>query len=221
MLFSSILIALVSVFSFINSGCSSTYHISDFSSKANFYSDFNNFARGKNLKVTLRNDSSFTALQGTKIKNDSLYVPCILEKKELVTLKRNEIESIVDFYNENNNHSIKLYLKNGKELDEKSVRFLADTSLQFETKVNKILSIPIDITYVRSVTYKKNWPGILPGILVGFLSSFVVAGLGESGNSGDTGIFASGAAMFIGVPLGTLIGGIIGWLIGYNYHYYF
>ncbi len=72
---SSILIALASVSSFISSGCSSTYRISDFSSKENFYSDFNNFARGKNLKVTLKSDSTIICNNGAEIKNDTLFFP--------------------------------------------------------------------------------------------------------------------------------------------------
>ena len=54
-------------------GCSSTYKVSDFSSKDKFYEDFNNLARNKSVKVTLLNDSSFSINSGAAIQNDSLY----------------------------------------------------------------------------------------------------------------------------------------------------
>jgi hypothetical protein len=57
----------ISVFSLFLIGCSSTYKVSDFSSRYKFYDNFNESANDKTLKVILRNDSSFTAESGAQI----------------------------------------------------------------------------------------------------------------------------------------------------------
>ncbi|MHB8854554.1 MAG: hypothetical protein ACYC6P_14525 [Ignavibacteriaceae bacterium] len=53
-------------------GCSSYYTAKDFSSKEKYYKDFNDFAKNKNMTVTLINDSSFTTYVGSEILNDTL-----------------------------------------------------------------------------------------------------------------------------------------------------
>jgi hypothetical protein len=53
-------------------GCSGTYSVSNFQSKAAFYNKFNNFANDKNLNVTLINGSTFAVKNGVQIVNDTL-----------------------------------------------------------------------------------------------------------------------------------------------------
>lgn len=65
-----ILFILSCVFFFF--GCSSTYRITDFSSKEKFYKDFNSFAKNRNVNVRLVNDSTFSSPNGAIISNDSL-----------------------------------------------------------------------------------------------------------------------------------------------------
>ncbi len=63
---------LLLFFAAIFIGCSSTYKISKFSSRKKFYASFNNFAKTKEVKVTLTNDSSFYVNEGAYILEDSL-----------------------------------------------------------------------------------------------------------------------------------------------------
>ena len=74
-------------------GCSSTYRVSDFSSREKFYEDFNNSVKNKELKITLVNDSSFSVLEGSKITDDSLDLILNFQNKEH-TLAADEIENI-------------------------------------------------------------------------------------------------------------------------------
>jgi hypothetical protein len=55
-------------------GCSSTYKVTDFSTKEIFQNNFNNSAKDTRVKVTLINDSSFVVSEGTEIKNDDLHL---------------------------------------------------------------------------------------------------------------------------------------------------
>ena len=214
------LIATVFLLTFI--GCSSTYKVSDFSSKDKFYEDFNSFARNKNMKVTLTDDSSFITNEGTMISNDSLILLYHYQKEVTNTIPQSEIRNIRDIYDANSNHIIKILLKDGREFSEKDVKYLPDSSIQFTT--NKTLSInkSIPLSNVKEAYYKKHWPGIIPGIISGFLISFVIAELGDAFSTHvDSGIFATGAANVEGVPVGTIAGGVIGWFIGYAYTYQF
>ena len=75
-------------------GCSSTYKVSDFSSKDKFYENFNKFADNKNMKVTLTNDSSFIAEGNTKVSNDTLIITMNVKNdiyKSLPLIKIREI----------------------------------------------------------------------------------------------------------------------------------
>ncbi|MHB8581161.1 MAG: hypothetical protein ACYDA4_15065 [Ignavibacteriaceae bacterium] len=67
-----IIYLLSSIFLLILTGCSTTYNISQFSSREKFYESFNNFAKTKKVKVTLTNDSSFYVHEGAYILDDSL-----------------------------------------------------------------------------------------------------------------------------------------------------
>ena len=79
---------IATIFLLTLTGCSSTYKVSDFSSKDKFYEDFNNFTNKKTLKVTLNNDSSFIINKGAMISNDSLtYANNSNGKKENVRKK--------------------------------------------------------------------------------------------------------------------------------------
>jgi hypothetical protein len=53
-------------------GCSSTYSVSDFSSKEKFYDDLNKSMHDKSIKVILINDSSYVINNNVRISNDSL-----------------------------------------------------------------------------------------------------------------------------------------------------
>ena len=55
-------------------GCSSTYRVSDFSSKDKFYEDYNSSVKDKVVRVTMFNDSSLNAGEGTMIEDDTLII---------------------------------------------------------------------------------------------------------------------------------------------------
>ncbi len=76
-------IHFVSILMLLFMGCSGIYTLQNYPSKQKFYEDFNNFAKNKNLKVTLNNDSSFVTQKGTKISNDSLIFISIDSKTEV------------------------------------------------------------------------------------------------------------------------------------------
>ncbi len=69
---SSILIALVSVSSFINLGCQANYIVSQYYSREEEYADFNKSCNDKPLKIILNNDSTIFAPNGARISNDTL-----------------------------------------------------------------------------------------------------------------------------------------------------
>ena len=77
---------IIAVFALFFIGCSSTYRISDFPSKDKFYGDFNKFADNKNMKVTLTNDSSFTAEGKTEISGDTLIITMNVQKEEKINI---------------------------------------------------------------------------------------------------------------------------------------
>ena len=56
----------------ILTGCSSTYRLSDYSSRKAFYKDINDSATGRSSNVSLLNDSSFIDVTGIKVLNDTL-----------------------------------------------------------------------------------------------------------------------------------------------------
>jgi len=62
------------IITFLFIGCASTYSINNFSSKENYYENFNKSINNKTFKITLINDSSFTTSESVKIVNDNLVV---------------------------------------------------------------------------------------------------------------------------------------------------
>ncbi len=204
-------------------GCSSTYTLKDFSSKEKFYEGFNDFAKNKNVKVTLYNDSSLSAPFGAVILNDTLNVVKRVQEIEK-TISKNEIKEIKYYYTTNFLHpDFKVILKNGNELKEKNIEILPDSSVKYSLFKHINESIPID--RVKTVNYKNNWLGMIPGFLSGFISSAL---LGYAGGISAL-IFSSNKknealpfyVLAITTVAGTTMGTIIGWLIGFNYTYQF
>ena len=68
--FKVILSAGTFVFFMLLTGCSSTYRVSDFSSKEKFYESINKAAKGKVVNITLKNGSLINAFN-VKMSNDS------------------------------------------------------------------------------------------------------------------------------------------------------
>jgi hypothetical protein len=65
--------AVLFLFSLLITGCSSTYTLRHYSSKDNFYKDFNSSVGSKDLNVILLNDSLVQTKDGGILKNDTLF----------------------------------------------------------------------------------------------------------------------------------------------------
>ena len=205
-------------------GCSSTYRISSFSSKNNFYEDFNIFAKSKSIKVTLTNDSSFVICNGAKIENDTLYyfIDNIITGNKTIALS--ETKEII--YTSNDYKSASILLKSGERYRAKEIKIGKD-SIEFAFADELITSNSItSINNIREINYKNRWQGIFPGVILG-VSCGGVLGLGvgysqmlHSNNStNDAG--PPGDYAIWGVIFGAPVGIIAGWLIGNNYSYQF
>ncbi|MGA7721952.1 MAG: hypothetical protein WCA84_12360 [Ignavibacteriaceae bacterium] len=215
---------LIPVFSLLLIGCSSTYRISDFPSKEKYYSDFNNFAKSKSVKVILTNDSSFVISSGAKIEKDTLYyfVENIITGNKKIALS--EIMEII--YTSNDYKSASILLKNGESYRAKEIKHWKD-SIEFSF-VNEVITLNsiTSINNIREINYKNRWQGIFPGVILG-VSCGGVLGLGvgysqmlHSNNStNDAG--PPGDYAIWGVIFGAPVGIIAGWLIGNNYSYQF
>lgn len=80
----------VFLFSLTLISCTSTYRISDFSSKQKFYEDFNESVKDKSLKIILTNDNIINSSHRAVIGNDSL----ILNNQNLESIPLNKIREI-------------------------------------------------------------------------------------------------------------------------------
>jgi hypothetical protein len=208
---------LLSIISLIFVSCSSTYNVTDFKSKDEFYKDVNKNINGRIVNVTLTNHSTFTTDEnGAQVNGDFLSLTQYRVVQD-TTIPRSQIEKI-DYSTNFGNPSARFRLKNGTTITAENVR-MSKEDVEFNTRLPYLFNIPIK--KVTQVSYNKRWIGLIEGIPLGFLTSFIVAAEGESGTKSDTGFFGSGFAGVIGVPMGTIMGGILGWLIGHNYSYQF
>ena len=205
----------------IFAGCSSIYSIKNFSSKEKFYENYNKTAKDKQVNIILNNDSSLSSIKESRISNDTLI---LIEQKHVLELKIipfKEISGINDVFDQNSIHSFDILLKNGSQLNEKSIKYLPDSSIQITMTrdINTNRFIPLNL--VKKIYYKNNWLGIVPGLLIAAPVSYILYAIVGSSNHFNSPFFDYGTALFFGVPLGTAIGGIIGYIMGYNYIYQF
>lgn len=200
-------------------GCSTTYRVTDFKSRKEFYNNFNDFMNDKDGEVTLRNDSALSFENGVKIKNDSLIIFNTVTEPKIKILPLNEIEKIDYYGSDFKNPSANLLLKNGKKIDAKNITMLED-SMKFSygnVELNKNKIIPLNKLEEASVSGKR-LRGIIGGILIGGLTGIIASsGILHGENSENT----SGIPFTFSAPACGIIGGIVGYLIGWNYHYEF
>ena len=227
---------IISVLSLFLIGCSSTYRVSDFSSKDKFYEHFNKSASDKSLKIILCNDSTINVDNGTSISNDSLIfaVPILKEEK----ISRDNIEELV--YNSYDINIINtVILKNGKLITSNNIQLLSDSSVAFWDYVttNEYLSL----NNVKKISYKNHWLGLpvplISGTLLGVGLGILFVEVNDTFSSGSSGSQSgSGANMqsssnsqdgtdeyaFLGLStIGILGGGLLGWINGWTYTYEF
>ncbi|MHB8579539.1 MAG: hypothetical protein ACYDA4_06725 [Ignavibacteriaceae bacterium] len=201
--------------------------MSDFSSKEKFYGDFNNFARNKNVKVTLSNDSSFSLTNGAEIANDTLYSP----KEEIKSgIKKIALSDIKGINYTNQSHTTALIvLKDGKRYQAEQLRGNRD-SVEFSFTKTITLKDVTSINDIKNISYKNHWLGVIPGFFEGMPLGIVIAGSkiiptyesnGMPWPGVPTKFYDYTSAMIWGIPIGAIIGSTIGWFMGFNYTYQF
>jgi len=211
-------------------GCSSTYRVSDFSSKEKFYNDFNYSFKEREAKVILTNDSTFSVYNGALIENDTLFSLVNSERKRSRGLALADVTDIK--YSGTDITYTLILLKSGDELKVENFRRIAD-SIYFEETIKYCKNPITPIRCLKKVSYKNRWIGTLTGVPAGFVACGALGySLGNTtSDNTDTGImtdqhlktqseqrmenFASGA--FIGL----IVGGIGGYFLGYPITYEF
>ena len=207
-------------------GCSSTYKVSNFSSKDKFYEDFNKFARNKNVDVTLANDSSFTIDNGVAIRNDTLYQlgrEINSGNLELTLSSAKEIN-----YTSNDYKSASILLKNGEKYQAEKIKLTQDSITFAYIKEVIIMNDIVPMNKVKKISYKNHWLGVITGFIGGTLSGGVVGlftvfsttanGGGISGQDSRPNPFGSAPYLILS---GIFIGSAIGWIVGDTNTYQF
>ena len=215
---------ITTILSIIFIGCSSTYTVSDFSSKEKFYNDFNNFASDKNLEVKLVNDSSITVGNGF-IMRDTLYTPGFRIDKKSGKIALSDIKKI-DYGSDYK--SANLLLKNGKQTFVEEISIANDTLSYTNSKKIITQDAVMSLAKIKEAKYKNRWSstpaGFLSGSIIGgFIGSLVPIYHNhlDMATGGQVKERDYVAPTLVGIGSGAVIGSAIGWLIGYTYTYQF
>ena len=212
---------LLFLFALLFIGCS-TYTIKDFPSKDKFYEDFNNSVKNKDVNITLINDSSFTINDGAVLENDTLFSFAKLEEKDVRTSAVSDITEIR--YTDNDSASAAILYKNGDKLRGKNIRIDSDSihfTVKTSTSNNNTVPVHIEISKVKTVTYKTRIGSSIIGILSGGIAGVIVAVIAGTTLNDKEG---SGVALnyeILTPPIGAILGGIAGGLIGWKTVYQF
>jgi hypothetical protein len=200
-------------------GCTSTYRISDFSSKDKYFEDFNKSVNHQSLQITLNNDSVITADFGAKIANDSLSV--IQREQKDVKINKDEIKDIKYSGNDMSNLSATILLKDGTLAKAKNVGADLDSTISATIYENTYQYFPIN--KVREASYKNHFSATVFGLIGGTLSGLAVGVVATSFMTNHT----QGEAETVNQTIydiflgGTILGGIVGYITGWTYVYKF
>ena len=200
-------------------GCSSTYRVTDYPSKAKFLEDVNSSIKNRDFNV-VTTDSLFTCLEGSKIKDDSLYV---IAKNVGDEIPLKDIKDMKYYYsNTNEDPSAYIWLKNGKELRVFNVNISSNSYLQF-TNIN---NEQIPLMDIKHLSYTNHWKGLAPGIYLGMTAGGLIGATGliikipEDGNNRDNRL-NYGSSFLFGAIYGIVIGAIVGCIVGFENIYEF
>jgi hypothetical protein len=214
----------IAALSLILIGCSSTYKISNFSSKDKFYEDFNNFAKNKSVKVTLINDSSFSFKNGAEIANDTLFY---LGKEIISGNKRIAVTDIKEInYIKNDYNSASILLMNGERFSAREIKKNNDSiEFAFTEEVITLTNVT-SINRIKEIIYKNRWLGVIPGFIGGTLLGFVAGVTTVPEGTTSSGLMGQyNEPSYASVPIGTfsglILGSAFGWFVGFNYTYQF
>ncbi len=220
-----ILIAFVSLF-FI--GCSTSYNASEFKSKDDFYTQFNDDARNELLSIGVKKDSNLTctiSVEDGQIQNDSLIIKNLISKTENKKVYLNDIEHIL--YKNPEYTSAHLTLKDGSEYDIENLS-VQQGLLNFQLKENEITQKEISLSEINKINFNVYSEGTGKGILCGMAAGLIVAlsqvihvYSDQMPQPDEPRSYNFPAVAIFTIPLGGIIGGIIGRFIGHAYTYEF
>jgi hypothetical protein len=204
----------------ILTGCASTYSVRNFSSKEKFYDDFNKCSKDKNLKITLSNDSSFNINHQVLLENDTLFELGQLVENKSRTVSKSDLVILNSVSNDSMIFSI--LLKNNEKLIVRDITNSIDSIKFILIKSSFTKNSIVSIDKVKYISYKNNWVGTLPGILVSIPINYAIGAIIKSRSTtrDDYGaaVFVNTGGVFI---FGEIIGAVIGYMIGYDYIYQF
>ena len=159
----------------IFTGCSSTYKISDYSSKDKFYDDFNIFACNKIVEVKLRSGRPLY-LGNVMIKNDSLFCNSLYTSAFHDTAAMDNIKEI--HFTSISHESGEIITKEGRIINAGNIRIKAD-SVYF-VAINKLAALNFisEVNNLKEISYSDTWKYTLPAAAIGTIAGFIVCSTG-------------------------------------------
>jgi hypothetical protein len=209
-------IIIVSWILLSSNGCMSIYRSDNYSSKENYYTDFNKAVKYCNTVTILNNEKGIFFADITYIKNDSLHLYKTLKRIEKKTLPKSAIKNIpVD--QSDKFSPVYVVLASGEDLKVENIQTQTD-SVSYTYKYNCIDSgIVFPLDKIKEVRYNNNLAGVPSHLLLGSAVGLVFGSIID--------IIAvrpdNGLAFIGGLVLGSVTGGILGWIDGYTNIYLF
>lgn len=202
-------------------GCSSTYRITDFKSKDEFYKDINKSINNREVDVTLKNDSTFTTNENGAQVNENFLSLTLYRTVIDTAIPTNEIKNI-DYSSNFKNPSAFIKLKDGTTINAKNMK-ASKENIEFDTRLPYSYNIPIN--KVNEISYKTCLSGIITGFLTGTLTGGLIGATGlvfKPRNGGNPPLqIDTFEATIAGALTGAILGPIIGCIIGHHYNYEF
>ncbi|MFA6980186.1 MAG: hypothetical protein WC209_12780 [Ignavibacteriaceae bacterium] len=216
----NVLIEVALVF-ILFAGCSTTYKVTNFSTKEKFYEEFNNSFKERETKVTLVNDSSFFVRSGVEINHDTLLS---FEKLEEKIHRRFALSDVADIgFSGSTTTSASVTLKNGNKLTGDEVKVTKDSISFVESKSIVVMNALVPTNKIKTISYKDRWRrmplGVLTGAPLGFLSGIALVNIFKIKDyHGDADYLGTSLQMTV---VGVLAGCITSYLIGFDEMYQF
>jgi len=202
-------------------GCSTTYRVTDFSSKEKFYHECNNNFKDRDVKVTLKNDSILACPKGIEIKGDTLYKYVNQEEKKIRHYALSDIAELQ--FSNKSAASAFILLKNGSKYEDVEATVAKDSVMFVEIKSRVEANPLVPIDEIKTIIHKdrsRRMPlGVLAGAPLGFLSGFALVNifkLKDYHGDADYGGVASQTTLF-----GIIAGCVTSYLIGFDEVYKF
>jgi hypothetical protein len=214
-----IYLVLILCMGYLLSGCSSIYTLDDSGTKDRFSKDCASSISGKQITVTLTNDSSFKTRRAI-LQSDTLLVFSGYQgKKENETMPTENIQDIeyttTAYSQEDSSRSADVTLKSGDKLSLENIRFLPGNS-----KVISFTESKIPAENIKYISYKSHTIPAIEGALLGSAAGVLTIWINSKRDPSKKPYFDSFDTP-LPIPVGMIIGGIAGWFIGNNSVYQF